>query len=164
MDGVLGVLTGWLNAVGGTNIANVGGLLVALVGIAFTLLQVLMLRRQLKLDALIRIMDSNRAIVALGFEHPMLWSAMGEGAATLLGDEALAHRRYRQLWMNHMQVMWSAWRLGLVSGFEWDAYRQDMADFLSSRSLRDHWSTVSRFYPSGFRRLIAELSRAKDER
>jgi hypothetical protein len=50
-----------------------------------------------------------------------------------------------------------------VSGFEWEAYRQDMADFLRSRSLREHWQAVSRFYPRGFRRLVADLSRRASE-
>ena len=164
MGGEFGTLAEWLRASGAVDVANVGGLFAALAGICFTLLQWLMLRRQLKLDALIRIMDSNRAIVALGFEHPVVWAAMGEGSATTFGDEAVLHRRYRQLWMNHMQIMWSAWKLGLVSGFEWEAYRQDMADFLRARSLREHWREVSRFYPRGFRRLIAELSQPKEDK
>lgn len=158
MGGDLAALAAWLRAVGAVDVANVGGLFAALAGISFTLLQLLMLRRQLKLDALIRIMDSNRAIVALGFEHPEVWAAMEVDTAIVFGEEAVVHRRYRQLWMNHMQIMWSAWRLGLVSGFEWEAYRQDMTDFLRSRSLRQHWTAVSRFYPRGFRRLVGELS------
>ena len=163
MQGDFGVLAEWLRAAGAVELASVGGLFVALAGISFTLVQLGMLRRQLKLDALIRIMDSNRAIVALGFDHPVVWAAMEAQTGTVLADEALAHRRYRQLWMNHMQIMWTAWRLGLVSGFEWEAYRQDMTDFLRARSLRAHWAKVSRFYPKGFRQLIAELSHPKDE-
>ena len=110
-------LAQWLRAVGAVGVANVGGLFAALAGICFTLLQLRMLRRQLKLNALIRIMDSNRAIVALGFEHPAVWAAMGEETPTVFGDEAVLHRRYRQLWMNHMQIMWSARRLGSGVGF-----------------------------------------------
>ena len=158
MNGIVGTLVDLVRGLGVADIVAVGGLVAAFTGIGFTLTQVLMLRRQLKLDALIRIMDSNRAIVALGFEHHNLWSAMGEGAATVLREEAVAHRRYRQLWLNHMQVMWSAWQLGLVSGLEWDAYRRDMGDFLASSSFRQHWTEVAPYYPHGFRRLIAELS------
>ena len=154
-------LVEWLRASGVVELANIGGLFAALGAIGFTFLQLLMLRRQLKLDALIRIMDSNRAIVTLGFDYPMVWAAMGDGPVP--DDEAIVHRRYRQLWMNHMLIMWSAWRLGLVSGFEWEAYRQDMAEFMRSGSLREHWAGVSRFYPRGFRRLIGELSQAQEE-
>lgn len=163
MGGDFAALAEWLRAVGAAELANVGGLFAALAGISFTLLQLVMLRRQLKLDALIRIMDSNRAIVALGFDHPVVWTAMQEGTGTVFGDEAVAHRRYRQLWMNHMQIMWTAWRLGLVSAFEWEAYRQDMAEFLRARSLQEHWARVARFYPRGFRRLVNELSGLKRE-
>jgi hypothetical protein len=164
MGGDFGVLAEWLRAAGAVELASVGGLFVALAGISITLLQLVMLRRQLKLDALIRIMDSNRAILALGFDYPVVWAAMEEPAGTVLADEAMAHRRYRQLWMNHMQIMWTAWRLGLVSGFEWEAFRQDMADFMRARTLREHWTRVSRCYPRGFRRLVAELSQQQQER
>jgi hypothetical protein len=163
MGGEFEALAEWLRAVGAVDLANVGGLFAALAGIWLTFLQLLMFRRQLKLDALIRIMDSNRAIVSLGFDHPVVWAAMEEGTGAASGDESMAHRRYRQLWMNHMQIMWSAWRLGLVSGFEWEAYRQDMAEFLRARSLREHWGQVSRFYPRGFRRLVTELSGPKQD-
>ncbi len=162
MGGEIEALANWLRAVGAVDVANVGGLFAAVVGISFTLLQLLMLRRQLKLDALIRIMDSNRAIVALGFEHPVVWGAMEEETATALGDEALLHRRYRQLWMNHMQIMWSAWRLGLVAGRDWQAYRQDMTEFLRVKALQDHWGRVSRFYPEGFQRLVGELLQTEE--
>ena len=152
----------WLRATGIAELANAAGLFAALAGIGLTLLQLLLLRRQLKLDALIKVMDSNREIVALGFEHPAVWSVMEDDPATVLASEATAHRRYLQLWVNHMQVMWMAWKLGLVSGREWAAYRLDMAEFLRGQSLQEHWTKVSRFYPEGFRRLVSELSSSRE--
>jgi hypothetical protein len=152
----------WLRATGIAELANAAGLFAALAGIGLTLLQLLLLRRQLKLDALIKVMDSNREIVALGFEHPAVWSVMEDDPATVLASEATAHRRYLQLWVNHMQVMWMAWKLGLVSGREWAAYRLDMAEFLRGQSLQEHWAKVSRFYPEGFRRLVSELSSSRE--
>jgi hypothetical protein len=160
--GDLGVLAAWVRAGGAAELANVGGLLVALAGILLTLIQLLLLRRQLKLDALIKIMDSNREIVALGFEHPVVWSAVETGSGALLAEEALAQRHYLQLWMNHMQIIWAAWRLGLVSGREWEAYRQDMVEFFRVQSLREHWAKVARFYPPGFQKLVTALARPRD--
>jgi len=148
----------WIGTIDWAAAANAGGLLVASVGIALTLMQLRLFRRQLKLDALIKIMDSNREIVTLGFEHPMVWAAMAAGAGPVLAEEAQARRRYLQLWTNHMQVMWAAWQLGLVSGPEWQAYRQDLGEFLRSPALQEHWDAVARFYPPGFQRLVAELS------
>ena len=152
-----GALLDGLQAVGAAQLANVAGLFVAVVGIGFTLGQLVLLRRQLKLDALIRIMDSNRAIVALGFEHPAVWEAVEGREEPCADPEVPVQRRYLQLWMNHMQVMWMAWRLGLVAEHEWAAYRLDMTDFLRAPSLQTHWAKVARFYPDGFQRLIAEL-------
>ncbi len=159
--GEVGALWEWVKTLGAAEIASAAGLGVALVGIVLTFLQVFLLRRQLKLDALIRIMDSNRQIVALGFKHPLVWAALEGKCGALLAEEMLAHRRYLQLWMNHMQIMWAAWQLGLVSGCEWEAYRLDMTDFLRAKALREHWARVAPFYPLGFRRLIAELSNPK---
>lgn len=156
--GDIGALGEWLKTIGAAELASLAGLGVALVGICLTFLQLFLLRRQLKLDALIRIMDSNRQIVALGFEHPVVWAALEGKCGALLAEEILAHRRYLQLWMNHMQIMWAAWHLGLVSGCEWEAYRLDMTEFLRIKALQEHWARVAPFYPAGFRRLIADLS------
>ena len=157
------ILIEWVRAADAVAWVNVGGLLVAAVGISLTLLQLRLLRRQLMLDALVRIMDSNRAIVALGFEHPGVWSSLHSGA-TVLAEEAQLRRRYLQLWTNHMQMIWGAWRLGLVSRREWEAYRRDMSDFLRVPAWQEHWAQVAEFYPRGFRRLVAALvSTGEDE-
>jgi len=148
----------WTGAIGWTQLVNGGGLLAAAAGIALTLTQLRLFRRQLKLDALIRIMDSNRKIVPLGFDHPTVWSVIVGESDTATAEETLARRRYLQLWTNHMQIMWAAWQLGLVSGHEWEAFRQDLSEFLRSPALREHWAKVARFYPKGFQRLVTELS------
>ena len=158
----LGAVIAWLRAVGAAELANLGVLFVALAGIGLTLLQLLLLRRQLKLEALIQITDSTREIVSLGFTHPVVWSVLDGNSATLLAHEALAQRRYLQLWTNHMQVMWAAWQMGLVSGHQWAAYRLDMAEFFRIKALREHWTKVAHYYPPGFQRLMVELSTVSD--
>jgi hypothetical protein len=159
MGAALGGLWAWMGTAGLAELANGVGLFVALAGIALTLAQLRLFRRQLQLDALIKIMESNREIVALGFAHPLVWAALESG--TVLAEEARARRRYLQLWTNHMQIMWAAWQLGLVSGREWQAYRLDLGEFLRSPALQEHWAAVARFYPKGFQRLVAELSTAR---
>ena len=149
---------GWgsgMRGLGWAELANLAGLFVALVGISFTGVQLVLLRRQLRLDALIQIMDSNREIVAFGIEHPVVWSAIDEPSAR--GADARLQRHYLQLWVNHMLIMWMAWRLRLVSRGEWEAYGADMADFLRNPSLQAHWAAVARFYPDRFRRLITAM-------
>lgn len=148
----------WIGATGWAQLVNAGGLFAAAAGIALTLAQLGLFRRQLKLDALIKIMDSNRQIVSLGFEHPDVWSSLEGETSALQVEEAMARRRYLQLWTNHMQIMWAAQQLGLVSEGEWQAYRQDLSEFLRSPSLQEHWRNVARFYPEGFRELVSELS------
>ncbi len=157
MGNGLGALVEWLRTVDLAQWAAGGGLCAAVAGIALTLAQLRLFRRQLKLDALIRIMDSNREIVTLGFEHPPVWSLIEGESGTVTAQEALARRRYLQLWTNHMQLMWAARQLGLVSEGEWHAYRQNLGEFLRSPALRKHWASVARFYPKGFQRLVTQL-------
>jgi hypothetical protein len=142
-----------LRAAGSGEVAGAGGLVIAVVSVLLTLVELCQIHRQLRLEALIRIMDANREIVALGFGHPALWQVM-DGQAL---EDTRMQRRWLQLWMNHMQVLWTAWRQGLVARGEWEAYQADMAAFLQSRLLREHWATVARFYPRGFRRLVERL-------
>ncbi len=154
----LGALAEWLRTVDLAEWASGGGLFVALAGIALTLAQLRLFRRQLKLDALLKIMDSNREIVTLGFEHPAVWSAIEEDSGTVSAENDVTRRRYLQLWTNHMQIMWASRQLGLVSGREWQAYRQDLGEFLRTPALQQHWASVARFYPKDFQRLVTELS------
>ena len=65
-------LAGWLKEIGAADLASVFGLLAAIVGIWLSLSQLVLLRRQLRLDSLIKIMDSNRELVSIGFEHPVV--------------------------------------------------------------------------------------------
>jgi hypothetical protein len=167
MSGRIAVLGDLARAMGAPETTNAGLLLVASVGILITLTQLVLLRRQLKLDALIKITDSNRAIVAMGIAHPQFLPPWGSSASAGSPGEAGSgerdlRRRYLQLWINHMQLMWGAWRLGVISREEWNAYRLDMADLLRLPASRDHWDRVARFYPKGFRRFVAEL-RQRDE-
>ena len=158
MGDILGIAWGAQGNFDFAQLAAVGGLFAALAGITLTLVQLHLFRRQLKLEALIQIMDSNREIVSLGFEHPDLWRALDCQDRAVLAEEATTQRRYLQLWTNHMQVMWAAWRLGLVSGSEWQAYRLDLAEGLKSPALRAHWESVARYYPREFQRLVTRLS------
>jgi hypothetical protein len=160
MGDIIGIGAAWFGNLELGEVATVGAFLAALAGIGLTLVQLHFFRRQLQLEALIQIMDSNREIVSLGFEHPHVWRALSAEDGVVLAEEALARRRYLQLWTNHMQVIWAAWRLGLVSGSEWQAYRLDLAEFLRSPVLQAHWANVARYYPREFQRLVNRLRRS----
>ena len=157
MVGGIAVVGEMAGAVGAPEFTNTGLLLVATVGILITLAQLVLLRRQLRLDTLIKIIDSNRAIVSVGIDHPDLWPTIEGNHQDSPSARAEVRRHYLQLWINHMQLLWGAWRLGVVSREEWNAYRFDMADLLQLPASREHWDRVARFYPRNFRRFIAQL-------
>lgn len=150
---------GWLKEIGAADLASVFGLVVAIIGIWLTLVQLVLLRRQLRLDSLIKIMDSNRALVSIGFDHPVVWTAMDAAPSTMLAEEARAQARYVQLWLNHIHVIWGAWQARLVSRSEWEAYRLDMVDGFRLKALREHWKKLSKFYPAEFRKLVASVTK-----
>ena len=79
---------------------------------------------------------------------------MGHSTEILSSNEAEERKRYFQLWLNHMQVMWKAFHLGLLDWREWKACREDIQDFLQLRPLQDHWNEVRNFYPEGFQTLL----------
>lgn len=139
------------------DVVGLAGFVLALAGIALTFGQLILLRRQLRLDALIRIIDSNRELVCLGIQHPAVLSALDEAPSSDTGELSAAQRRYLQLWINHLQLVWTLRTAGLVNRYEWEAYRLDMAACLRIGRFREHWRRVVCFYPKGFRGLVAEL-------
>ncbi|MCP5528158.1 MAG: hypothetical protein H7A47_15305 [Verrucomicrobiales bacterium] len=153
MDTILG----WIRTVGAGELANLATLAVATVGIFLTLAQLMLLRRQLRLEALIQITDSNREILALGFAHPHLWTLLDASVGAGDTGGGFAQQRYLQLWTNHLHLMWGAHRLGMVSDWEWEAYRRDMEGLIRLAPFRQYWLGVARFYPRRFRRAISEL-------
>lgn len=138
-------------------LANLLAVVIATVGIMLTLVQLKLLRRQLKLDALMKVMDSNRQIVSLGFSNKKLWESFYVQADLLNKDEQESRKRYFQLWLNHMQIMWKSHQSGLFTRAEWTAYQADMGDFLKLPALREHWREAAIFYPQDFRKHINSL-------
>ncbi len=88
-----------------TDLVAVFGFLVALVGLAMNTFQVRMLVRQLRLDASIRLTDSNRRVVSVAIERPELWESMHE-AEPPSRHEAFRRDRLIQLWLNHSLMVW----------------------------------------------------------
>lgn len=144
-------------ALGLGEVLNWGVLWLAAIGILLTLAELRLLRRQLRLDALIKITDSNREILALGFAHPELWSSLEVVGGTDERSDPAAPQRYLQLWTNHLYLIWGARRQGMVSDGEWEAYLCDMAGLLRLTPFRKHWLRAARFYPRRFRRTLDEL-------
>jgi hypothetical protein len=134
-------------------------IVVSCVAIVVTLTQVSLLRRQLRLDALIKIIQSNRELLRLGFDKPSLWEYFQhdrDGVTDKASQEE--RRRYFQLWLNHMHVIWKAHKTGLYDHPEWQCAKDDMAQFFRVDSFKRHWEAVERYYPKAFRREMLRLN------
>ncbi len=139
-------------------------LIVSLFLMFLTARQVSLLSRQLRLDSQIKISDANRQIISLGFDKPELWKIVDDSREILDAKKAEQRKRYLQLWFNHIQIVWKANDLGLFDQDEWRASRADIADFLTIRALRTHWSEVKRFYSKPFQKFIDSIIRDIDSK
>lgn len=132
--------------------------IISCVAIILTLIQIMLLRRQLRLDALIKVVQSNRELLAMGFDKPSLWEFFKQDWETVTDKSSQEQRRrYFQLWLNHMHIIWKAHKLGLYDRNEWRATRDDMIDFFRLEPFQQHWEEVQRYYPKPFRREVRRL-------
>jgi hypothetical protein len=140
-----------------TDLVAVFGFLVALVGLAMNTFQVRMLVRQLRLDASIRLTDSNRRVVSVAIERPELWESM-QVAEPTSRDEAFRRDRLIQLWLNHTLMVWKCRQHGMLEAGDWDACCRDTQAFMELPAVREEWLRVRDFYPRDFQREISRVS------
>ncbi len=135
-------------------------LVISGIALFVSLSQMRLLRRQLHLDALIKIVDSNRQLLELGFEKPALWEFFVTDVARVTDKSAQEERRrYFQLWMNHIHLIWKAHKLGLYDRSEWRCTRADMLDFFKLDHFTRHWEEVTQYYPAAFCREMKRLAK-----
>ncbi len=122
--------------------------------VLFLYVQVRLFSRQLKLESLIRLKENNREILALGFDHPELFNVLNGKDV-----EPEMEKRYLQLWLNQMDIVWHAQHTGLLFRQDAEALRKDTADFFMLPSMQKHWILVRGYYPSGFQVYIDGIIR-----
>ena len=140
-----------------TDMLAVFGFLVALVGLAMNTFQVRMLVHQLRLDASIRLTDSNRRIVSVAIERPELWESM-QVAEPTSRHEAFRRDRLIQLWLNHTLMVWKCQQHGMLEAGDWDACCRDTRAFMELPAVQEEWLRVRDFYPREFQREISRVS------
>src|SRR5437016_6124612 len=90
-------------------------LFVSLATFLFVVVQVRAYLRQLRFDSLSRILETNRELLVIGFEHPDLLSVL-EGEPL---QDSRRQKRYLQLWINQMNMMWIAQQNGMIDRTTW---------------------------------------------
>jgi len=140
-----------------TDMVAILGFVVAVVGLGMNTFQVRLLVRQLRLDASIRLTDSNRRVVSVAMERPELWESMQE-AEPPSRHEAFRRDRLIQLWLNHTLMMWKCQQHGMLGAGDWEACCRDTQAFMALPAVREEWLRVRDFYPRAFQREISRVS------
>ena len=119
---------------------------VSILAALFTGLQLHLFESQLKLEANSRIFDTTRELMSYGFQDSEFFQIFNGKAFSDLEKQ----RRYLQLWINHIFIIWDSANEGLISKSCWHAYTNDIKDFFSEHIIRSHWQEVKNSYPSKF--------------
>lgn len=134
---------------------------VILLSAGFVLWQARLLRQQIRFQVLVEIKNINRELLMLGFDDPSLFRIISGKAR----DSEKA-RRYLQLWINQVDLIYHAKRNGLLSKEFVQALEVDIRSFFATKGVEDFWGEVSRYYAPGLREYVDQLlnPERRDER
>lgn len=133
---------------------SVFALAVSVLSAAFTFYQLRFFKSQVYLEANSRILENTKSLISMGFEDEELFKVFSD--VPLANREK--QRRYLQLWVNHIFIVWSSAREGLLADSCWEAYSRDNKEFFSLRSVREHWERVKDHYSAEFCEYIRGIS------
>ena len=130
-------------------LVSAGSAFFTLVTAVFVLIQVRLFRRQLKFEVLLQIKTINRELLLLGFDRPELFDVInGEGQGTE------AEKRYLQLWLNQIDLIYHAKCSRLLTPEYISALERDIADFFKIDRARQLWREVRHYYPPGLQHYL----------
>ncbi|HWL52421.1 MAG TPA: hypothetical protein VNQ90_08295 [Chthoniobacteraceae bacterium] len=130
-------------------------ILVALISIA---IQQHLSRQQSKAEALIKICESNRDLIAFGLRQPKLLTIIGGE------DEAWeVHRRYCQLWLNQVELMFRLSRPLSLMPEHWEGTKRDLRGFMQIEAMHQHWLENRKHYGDDFQRFVNQELYGKAE-
>ena len=103
--------------------------------------------RQNRSDAKARLHDGTRALLLNALNDPDLLEAIGGGS-----EEDQKHRRYRQLWINHVEMIYR--QRGLFDRAHWQGTLNDVRDFMAMPHMQGHWIKHCHSYARDFREFM----------
>lgn len=116
-------------------------------------------RQHAKADALIKICESNRELLALGIGNPRLLGIIGSDDL-----ETEIRRRYCQLWTNQVELMFRLRRPLSFLAEHWQGTKSDMRGFMEIPSMRSHWEANRHYYGADFQRFVDHDLYGKDRK
>lgn len=117
------------------------------VALASVAVQQHLTRQQSKAEARDRHYDRTQALLIQALRDPDLLEAISG-----ISDEDQKHRRYRQLWFNHVEMFFRNQRL--FDKPHWKGTINDIRGFMNMPVMLVHWARYKHFYADDFQKFI----------
>ena len=117
--------------------------LISFISILLVVLQLRGHLRQRRLESLIRIYDINRELLSLGFDHPELFEILSDVDRV----DPVRERRYLQLWLNQLALIFATHRHGLLDRELEASLSRELREFMSQQNMRMHWKSQRALLP-----------------
>jgi hypothetical protein len=135
---------------------------VAMVFIGFQLLfiglQLRAVRKQQKSDSLVKILDTTRELITLGFSHRELFKILADEKQA----DPLFTQQYLQLWLNHFSLIHYYLEESMLGNEARANLERDMSEFVAMTNMRAHWQRLGKIYPHSFQTYMNGILK-KDE-
>lgn len=122
-------------------------ILSVLIALASVALQQHLTLQQSKADARDRHYDRTQTLLLQALSDPELLQAISGTS-----EEDQKHRRYRQLWFNHIEMFFRNQRL--FDRPHWKGTLNDIRGFMNMPAMIHHWERHQHFYADDFRSFI----------
>lgn len=100
-------------------------------------------RQQSRSEATARHHDRTQTLLLRALDDPVLLEAISGKC-----EKDQKHRRYRQLWFNHVEVIFR--QRYLFDNPHWQGTINDIRDFMNMSAMRQHWLDHQHFYAGDF--------------
>lgn len=104
-------------------------------------------RQQNNDEAKARHYDRAQTLILRALDDPTLLEAISGTS-----DEDQKRRRYRQLWFNHVEMIFRQRRF--FDRQHWQGTLNDIRSFMNMPEMRDHWIGHGHYYADDFRRFM----------
>ena len=137
---------------------SVFGTVIGFCGLLFVGLQFRQGNRQRESDSMVKLYDINRELLTLSFHFPQLLD--------LLEDKDIPDRRmqkrYLQMLLNQMEQFFSFSRNAMRDKELKESVERNLVDFLSMRTMQEHWKESGSFYTASFQRHVNAILNKKE--
>jgi len=126
---------------------------ISFLGFVVVIIQLRDTNRQTRLESQIRLNDINRELISLGLSKPELLEILSDARTA----DPLVGRRYLQLWLNQLSLVFSFRQNGAFEADYQECCERDVRDMMQLPNMRRHWEEYKKYYPASFREWVNSI-------